>query len=425
MKSEFEHISGVPIIPESRSDFSKNTDSQSCSVMIIDHDESVHQLVEKALKYFSFNGKNINILSTSNLKTASAYLFKNHEIILVVLNRNSFDDGELQQFIYSVGNGLINTARQIIFKDELIASRHLLKNPNLNGLEGTSLELEELRGNMINYLRQVFISYGKEEERGLRGKSVSVFEESTKDKGVDGKINKKSNLSREKIYSVLAHDLKGPISSIKVLMDVLTSEPELLDKDTTRDLLLNVRDTTSSIHEMLENFMFWVRVHKQHVNFSPMKISLNDIVNQNISLLKSTAFNKKIKLQSGIGANVLIFADEYMLNTILRNLMYNALKFTKASGEVQILVNERAMDVEIIIRDNGVGISKNDLADIVNDKIHFSKKGTNKEKGTGFGLLISKEFIEKNGGHLIITSEENIGSSFSFTVPKWKSMIAN
>ena len=144
---------------------------------------------------------------------------------------------------------------------------------------------------------------------------------------MDGKINKKSNLSREKIYSVLAHDLKGPISSIKVLMDVLTSEPELLDKDTTRDLLLNVRDTTSSIHEMLENFMFWVRVHKQHVNFSPMKISLNDIVNQNISLLKSTAFNKKIKLQSGIGANVLIFADEYMLNTILRNLMYNALKF--------------------------------------------------------------------------------------------------
>ena len=425
MKSEFDDISGIPTIPKIPPDCSKDTVSSDCSVMIVDHDEGVHQLVERALKCFSFKGENIGVLSTTDLKSAIDISLAKGGLVLVILNRNIFAESEVLQFMRTMKEDMIGRACLVFFKDELIASTQLLENPNLNGFEGSSPELEELLGNMINYLRQVIISYEKKGEKVAGENSASIFEDSSADTGVERKVNKKSNLSREKIYSVLAHDLKGPIGSIKVLMDVLTSEPELLDKNTTRDLLLNVRDTTSSIHEMLENFMFWVRVHKQDVRFSPMKISLIDIVNQSISLLKSTAFNKKIKLQSAIGANVLIFADEYMLNTVLRNLIYNALKFTKSGGEVVILVNEGAMDVEIIIKDNGIGISKDDLADIVNEKIHFSKKGTNREKGTGFGLLISKEFIEKNGGQLNITSQENIGSSISFTVPKWKSMIDN
>ena len=425
MKSEFDDISGIPTIPKIPPDCSKDIDSLNCSVMIVDHDEGVHQLVERALKYFSFKGENIGVLSTTDLKSAIDISLSKAGLILVILNRNIFAESEVLQFMRAMKEDMIGRACLVFFKDELIASTRLLENPNLNGFEGASPELEELMGNMINYLRQVIISYEKKEEKVAGENSASIFEDASADTGVERKVNKKSNLSREKIYSVLAHDLKGPIGSIKVLMDVLTSEPELLDKNTTRDLLLNVRDTTSSIHEMLENFMFWVRVHKQDVRFSPMKISLIDIVNQSISLLKSTAFNKKIKLQSAIGANVLIFADEYMLHTVLRNLIYNALKFTKSGGEVVILVNEGAMDVEIIIKDNGIGISKDDLADIVNDKIHFSKKGTNQEKGTGFGLLISKEFIEKNGGQLNIISKENIGSSISFTVPKWKPLISN
>ncbi|RLD56699.1 MAG: hypothetical protein DRJ05_10925 [Bacteroidetes bacterium] len=421
MKSELRNIIGIPSVPILQPDCLKNTDSHNYKVMVVDPDKSVQDLVKKALKYFSYNGSNFGVLAAPDLKAATEQCLENPSLILLILNRSAFVESEVSQFISYLKDALMNSVCRIVFKDELIVSRNLFD----SSTAGTRGGFEDVRENMISYLCQVFVSY---ENKYVKASGRQLFpapESGTVKKGTEKKIAKESNLNREKIYSVLAHDLKGPISSIKVLMDVLTSEPELLDKDTARDLLLNVRDTTSSIHEMLENFMFWVRVHKQDVQFSPMKISLNDIVNQSISLLKSAAFNKKIKLQSGIGANVFIFADEYMLNTVLRNLIYNALKFTQTGGEVAILVNEYENDVEVIIRDNGVGLSAADLSNILKGDLHFSKQGTDKEKGTGFGLLISKEFIEKNGGQLNIISREDLGSSFSFTVPKWKSMIAN
>jgi anti-sigma regulatory factor (Ser/Thr protein kinase) len=425
VKSKSEDISGISFIPKLHPECLKNINGNECAVMIIDPDKNSHQLVKSALKHFSFRGENFGVLGASSMKSAIKQSYDNPSLVLVLIDRNKFNDDEVYQYIRFIRDKINNPVCRIVFKDELVAYQNMADNSDLKGLNGHRMEFEEMRGHMISYLREVFISYDKKSNKDIDEPPKSFPE----NKVVENKLEKealvKSGLSREKTYSVLAHDLKGPIGSIKILMDVLTTEPELLDKETTNELLLNVRDTAGSIHEMLENFMFWVRVHKHNVHFNPLKIYLKDVVNQTILLLKSSAFNKKIKLQSEIESGITVFADEYMLNTVLRNLMFNAIKFTKEGGEVSIYVIDRGSVVEVVIKDNGIGISEQELTKIFKKDTHFSKQGTAREKGTGFGLILSKDFVEKNGGQLSVVSGVNQGSSFSFTVPKWKKMIAN
>ena len=393
--------------------------------MIIDPDKESHQLVKSALTYFSYKGETFEVMGASNLKSATEQSSINSTLVLVIINRNEFTEEEVYQFIRFVRDKLNNPICRIIYKDELVAFQQMTDNSNLKGLNGHRKEFEEVRGSMINYLREVFISFDKKSSKITEETIDSLMKNNFKENEFIKEALPKSGLSREKKYSVLAHDLKGPIGSIKVLMDVLTTEPELLDKDTAQELLLNVRDTAGSINEMLENFMFWVRVNKHDVQFNPTKVYLSDVISQTIMLLKSSAYNKKIKLRSEIKAGFNVFADEYMLNTIFRNLIFNAIKFTKDGGEVSIFATDQGNDIEITVRDNGVGISEQDLTKIFTKDIHFSKQGTAKEQGTGFGLKLSKDFVEKNGGQLSVVSGVNQGSSFSFTVPKWKTMTAN
>jgi hypothetical protein len=425
VKSKSEDISGISVVPKLQPDCLKNINGNECAVMIIDPNKESHQLVKSALKHYSFRGENFNILGADCMKSAFDQSLDNPSLILVVVNRNRFDDDEVYQFIRFVRDKLNNPVCRIIYKDELIAYQRMDDNSDLKGLNGHRMEFEEMRGHMISYLREVFISFDKKSTVNNAKDNGSSPEQDFNVNKPGKKAIPKSGLSREKTYSVLAHDLKGPIGSIKILMDVLTTEPELLDKHTTNELLNNVRDTAGSIHEMLENFMFWVRVHKHDVHFNPLKIYLSDVVNQTILLLKSSAFNKKIKLNSEIPLGFSVFADEYMLNTVLRNLIYNAIKFTKEGGEVSIHALENENDIEVTIKDNGVGISEQDLSKIFKNDMNFSKRGTDREKGTGFGLILSKDFVEKNGGQLSVVSGVNQGSSFSFTVPKWKTITAN
>ncbi len=425
MKSKSDYTSGISLIPGLQPDCLKNINGDKCAVMIIDPNKESHQLIKSALKHFSYKGEKFEVLGASNLKSATEQSSGNSFLILVVINRNEFKEDEVYQFIRFVRDKLNNPVCRIIFKDELVAFQQMTDNSDLKGLNGYRREFEEVRGNMISYLREVFISFDKKLIEDTGSKINPITEKNIKENKLKKEALTNTGMSRDKTYSVLAHDLKGPIGSIKILMDVLTTEPELLDKNTTQELLLNVRDTAGSINEMLENFMVWVRVHKHDIHFNPTKVYLSDVVNQTILLLKSSAFNKKIKLFSELKVGYTVFADEYMLNTIFRNLIFNAIKFTKEGGEVSVFANDNGNDIEVTIRDNGVGISEQDLTNIFTKDLHFTKQGTSKERGTGFGLILSKDFIEKNGGQLSVVSGVNQGSSFSFTVPKWKTMIAN
>ena len=163
--------------------------------------------------------------------------------------------------------------------------------------------------------------------------------------------------------------------------------------------------------------MQWSRAQTGYISYSPVSIKLKDIIEETINLLLSDAQQKNITLESTVIAEIMVYADENMLKTILRNLIANAIKFTPNNGRIYIEAGNRKSEVEVIVGDTGVGISKEDIDKLFRIDTVFTTLGTADEKGTGLGLLLCKEFVEKHGGKIWIDSIEGKGSEFKFTLP--------
>jgi signal transduction histidine kinase len=233
------------------------------------------------------------------------------------------------------------------------------------------------------------------------------------------------SITREKLYTILAHDIKEPIGNIKVILDFLTNEPDLLDMKTSQDLLNSVRESASSIHELLDNFLFWTRMHKHEIYFNPVRINLAHIVRENITLLKGVAAGKNIIIGSEVDETFTVIADEYMMTTVLRNLIYNAIKFTSRGGGILVSARDSGGHIELSVQDTGIGMRKPDLDNLFKPEIYYKGRGTSRESGTGLGLILCKDFIEKNGGNIQVESDEGFGSTFTFTLPKWNAISVN
>jgi signal transduction histidine kinase len=159
---------------------------------------------------------------------------------------------------------------------------------------------------------------------------------------------------------------------------------------------------------------------KRDIYYSPTKIDAEQLIQESILLLRSTAASKKISISAQLPSNTWIFADEYMITTALRNLIYNAIKFTDEGGTILLTGNLSDNFLEIQVTDSGIGIAEESLDKIFRTDVYFSTKGTAKETGTGLGLILCKDFIEKNGGQISVESTRNIGSTFTITIPRAK-----
>ena len=175
-------------------------------------------------------------------------------------------------------------------------------------------------------------------------------------------------------------------------------------------------------YKLLENLLYWSSSQRGTIDFEPEKVNLHIFLNKTSSLLSQAAENKSIELINQIQDNIFVNADPEMLSTIIRNLISNAIKFTPKGGRIEIMANlikssSRPDIVEIKIKDNGIGIAEDLLSKLFKIGEHASLPGTENEKGTGLGLILCKEFVEKHGGHIWINSEKEKGSEFIFTLP--------
>ena len=225
------------------------------------------------------------------------------------------------------------------------------------------------------------------------------------------------NLFKDKLFSIISHDLRNPIASLKgalslFKMDFLSSEErlELVDR-------LD-RDLQSSSY-LLDNLLNWAKTQMQGIKVNPQNIDLAQLIQENFALLRTQAERKHISLSTHHKSEVLVFADLEMTKTIIRNLLHNAIKYTNEGGEVSTnyFTNTDLDLVIIVIKDTGKGISIEEQKKLFSEE-HFSTHGTANEKGSGLGLLLCKDFIERNGGTIWVESVENEGSTFSFTLPK-------
>ncbi|OQX99689.1 MAG: hypothetical protein B6I20_09720 [Bacteroidetes bacterium 4572_117] len=228
-----------------------------------------------------------------------------------------------------------------------------------------------------------------------------------------------SNKTKDKFFSIIAHDLKSPFNSILGFAELLSENFDNFDKDEQKKFIDIMNVSIQNTYKLLDNLLLWSRAQQGNIKFMPENLNLYLLCTGTIQFLAQSAESKSINIINKIHENTHIDADKDMLSTIMRNLISNAIKFTPKEGTVEIGVEtRRGVSLhEIYVKDSGVGISKKILPKLFDIGEHTSTKGTESEKGTGLGLILCKEFIEKHGGKIWVESDIGKGSKFIFTLP--------
>lgn len=226
------------------------------------------------------------------------------------------------------------------------------------------------------------------------------------------------NVSKDKFFSILAHDLKSPYQGLMGISKILSDEISTLSEDDIRVLSGEMYRTVKNQYRLLENLLEWSRIQIGKEEYNPEEIQLHLLVNSVYSLLAYNADKKNIELKNCINPRTIVFADMHMLRSILVNLISNAVKFTDSKGEVTVTCDSVNGFHRITVRDTGVGISSEDMAKIFKMDSHHSTRGTENEEGTGLGLILCRELVEKHGGTIKAESVPWCGSAFSFTLPE-------
>ena len=230
---------------------------------------------------------------------------------------------------------------------------------------------------------------------------------------------KQLNGSKDKFFSIISHDLRSPFTSITGYSEVILDDIDELSKEEIKEFAASIHKSAKNIQNLLENLLQWSRMQTGNIKFNPTDIKLSDTVEEIVDLYQVNAARKKIKLINELVDEHPIRADKFMLNTILRNLVSNSIKFTKKYGTISISAKENKdkNEVQVTVSDTGIGMSEEIQNKLFKIDEHVTTKGTEKEKGTGLGLILSKEFVEKHGGKIWVESEIGIGSKFIFTIP--------
>ncbi len=231
---------------------------------------------------------------------------------------------------------------------------------------------------------------------------------------------KQLNKTKDKFFSIIAHDLKNPFNSIKGFTELLIDNSHEYEEEKKLKFLRIIKDSTNKASALLNNLLIWANSQSGNLTYNPKKTKLVKDVIDVVSFLEIQAVKKEIEIYNNVDHNLSVMADENMLNTILRNLISNAIKFTNPKGEVRILSLINNGMVEVIIKDNGVGISEGDIEKIFSIDEKNTNVGTANEQGSGLGLILCKDFVEKHGGKIWVNSVENEGSEFVFTLPLWE-----
>ncbi len=262
---------------------------------------------------------------------------------------------------------------------------------------------------------------------GKNGKSygrIWTFHDITRLKKAKMEIKRKNaelqklNAEKDKFYSIIAHDLRGPLGAIMGMTDMMADETELFSNEERKELTLNIKDSVRNTFDLVEQLLQWTRMQRGLTDFKPQMLPLKDIVEESLKVFLETARIKSVGLTSIIPQKLSVFADRNMLQAVIRNFVSNALKFTPSGGIITInAIQEEENFADISITDTGIGMCKEILNNLFRLDVNTKRLGINGEQSTGLGLLLCQEFVERHGGKIKVESEEGKGSVFSFTIP--------
>ena len=226
------------------------------------------------------------------------------------------------------------------------------------------------------------------------------------------------NASKDKFFSIISHDLRSPLSSVLVGLRLLTDPESRVSESEKEEILHDSRRTVEQLYSLLDNLLVWSRLQRGLMEYAPKQIDLQPLFERNATLFAANAEQKQIAIRQTVTAPIFAFADSQMIDTVIRNLISNALKFTEARGAITLSACQNDQNVEITVADTGIGMDAEAVAKLFRLDVRYNQLGTAGEKGTGLGLNVCKEFAEKNGGSIAVESVVGAGTTFRVTLPK-------
>ncbi len=331
-----------------------------------------------------------------------------------------FGNGLTEYIIRSGKSALVDLEKDA----ELIKSGEvMLTGPQSQIWLGVPLKIKEkIIGAMVVQDYYDKTTYGEEEKQVLIYVSEQIASAIRK-KMDEEELKKYSeelhelNKSKDKFFSIIAHDLRSPFYGLLGLTNILKSEYEELPPDETKAYLNELYSSTSNLYTLIENLLEWSRIQSGNMTFQPGEIDFKELVEEVISVLHQTAQLKSISIENCINNCLMIYADWAMIRSVMQNFISNAIKFTHKGGSIIISCSKIDSEkVEVKVKDTGIGMSEEKISKLFRIDENTSSPGTNKEKGTGLGLLLCKEIVEKHGSTINVTSEIGKGTCFSFAL---------
>jgi signal transduction histidine kinase len=327
--------------------------------------------------------------------------------------------------IHDLKNAISCQNKQIIIQDLLLSGAANIKMEQLQAIyeidkkNGQILELE--RQNEINSL--IIKQHRISQQLMIAGILIAFlisltiywFYNQIRRKNLE---LKETNAAKDKFFAIIAHDLRGPTSNLAAFLEHLNETFNEHSPEEVKSILLILSKSAENVSGLLENLLIWAQSQLNKIEFNPVELKLTDVLQTSVKGLKQTADNKQIDIRFELNDQICVVADSNMLQTIVRNLISNAIKFTNRGGSVTVRSIAIGMNTAMInITDNGVGIEKSALSKIFDLTNKYHTNGTENEKSTGLGLILVKEFIGKNRGTITIESQKDLGTTVSFTLP--------
>ena len=229
------------------------------------------------------------------------------------------------------------------------------------------------------------------------------------------------NRTKNRLISIISHDLKNPFHSLIGFSDLLVREADRFSEEEKLSFYKSMNETSKKAFELLQNLLDWTRLQTSEIPFNPADLPVAETIQSVLDLTNSYARDKGIVIHIEVPGDTMVYADSRMFETVLRNLLSNAVKYTPFGGKISISAQDQDEVIQLSVEDTGVGMEEEQVANLFNVDKKVSRPGTNNETGTGFGLILCQEFVKKNGGELTVESFPGKGSTFSYTVPKRRS----
>jgi signal transduction histidine kinase len=230
---------------------------------------------------------------------------------------------------------------------------------------------------------------------------------------------KETNATKDRFFSYISHDLRSPFSSLLGFSELVLADFDNLSSQEVKRYLEIIGATSRNLYNLLNNLLQFTRFQTGRVQFCPKNICLTELIERNVELIKGNIVKKEIYLINDIKDNIDVYIDEEMISSVIQNLLTNAIKFTKRKGQIKLscIQNLNRREVEIWIADSGIGMDRETIDKLFRVEVIQTTSGTEKESGTGLGLILTKESIEKNNGKIWVESAPGKGTTFKFTLP--------